>query len=95
MLKGFSQPGCGGVLLATYEGLDIDPLYIVPGVSTATVSIRDENALTVRVETRLYTGAGWVLIDSADMLYDLASNLIRRETLDGRLYGGILRDKAF
>ena len=69
-----------------YEGIPIDPLNMIPNISTAEVTIRNEYAQTIRTETKLYTGSAWTLIDSADMQYDTAGNLIRRQKLNGTLY---------
>ncbi len=86
VLKGSARADSGGTFLNTYEGTTIDGIYVIPNVSTAEVTIRNERAFTTRSETLLYTGTGWALIDAADMTYDVAGNLTRRQKLNGTLY---------
>ncbi len=81
------ENNAGWTVLSRYDDWDIEPIYLVPGVSTQETTIRDERGFTVRTETKVYTTNGtWILIDSADMTYDIAGNLIRREKLNGAIY---------
>jgi RHS repeat-associated protein len=87
VIKGTNNSTSGGTAVSSYDGTTIDSIYLTPNQSVAEVTIRDHRAFTVRSETRLYTGGtSWVLIDSSDMEYDVAGNLIRRQKLNGALY---------
>ncbi|WP_334319251.1 RHS repeat-associated core domain-containing protein [Termitidicoccus mucosus] len=90
VLKGISASASSGELLAGYDGTTIDDIRMIPNVSTAEVTIRNERAVTVRTETILYTGNNnWALIDAANMSYDVACNLVRRDKLNGTWYTAV------
>lgn len=90
--NGSARSDSGGTLTGTYADATIDGLYLVSGRSTAEVTIRDDRANVVRTEVLVYSGGTWTLIDSADLQYDIACNLIRREKLNGALYEAIYTD---
>lgn len=64
----------------------IDAIGLVSGVSTKDVTIRNERAFTIRTEKHVYNGSGWVLLSWQAMTYNVAGNLIRRETSTGAIY---------
>lgn len=86
VLRGISPESNTGVLLTAYDGMTIDSIKMIPNISTAEITIRNEYGQTVRTETVVYTEAEWALIDSADMRYDIAGNLIWRKKLNGLIY---------
>lgn len=83
---GSSTPVAGGTALTNYGGSDLDVVYLIPGVSSAECSIRDPRAFTTRSEKWVFSASTWNTIEWASMKYDVAGNLVRRETNDGRLY---------
>jgi RHS repeat-associated protein len=91
-IKGSARSDSNGTLTSTYDGMTIDSVYLVANVSTASVTIRDASANTVRTETHIYNGSGWDLVGSADMQYDVGGNLIRRQELNGGIYEAIFTD---
>ena len=85
-----SAPAQGGsAFLATYEGYDIEDLYVVPGKSTLEQVFRDRFGRVVRTEARVWSGTTWEIVDASDFTYDLCHRLIQSQTLRGELYTAV------
>ncbi len=99
-LNGYSTQVTDSVKVEQWEGQNIDPLapganpgivdpiYMVPYVSTIEVVIRDDRALTARKQKYLYVGGVDIkkLIVETDLTYDAAGKLKNRSDSNGQIY---------
>jgi RHS repeat-associated protein len=72
-----------------------DPLYLVDGKSTKTVTLRDERALVVRTESYVWIGGAWQLVSYVNYGYNFAGLLISQTASNGATstvtYDGLLK----
>jgi RHS repeat-associated protein len=75
-----------GISCTTYEGYDLDDLYLVDGKSTLEITIRDASALIRRTETQVWSSGAWQLIAAVDYGYNYANELVSRVSTPGGQY---------
>jgi len=72
-----------------------DPLYLVTGKSTKSVTLRDERALVVRTESYVWIGGAWQLVSYVNYGYNFAGLLISQTASNGATstfnYDGLLK----
>jgi RHS repeat-associated protein len=76
----------GSTLLATFDGYDIDDLFVVAGKSTAAQVFRDRFGRVVRTESRVWSGTTWALVDAVSYTYDICHRLVESQSLRGEIY---------
>jgi RHS repeat-associated protein len=82
--NGLSAFSVGATVITQNEGLDIEPIYLVPNRSTKTMMVRDIGGDIVRSETYIYTGEGsFALTTTIDFAYDIAGRRIQTITNTG------------
>ncbi|MGH7955529.1 MAG: hypothetical protein ACREH8_00785, partial [Opitutaceae bacterium] len=84
-----------GTFYPTHDGYDIDDLYLVtdtsePGVtkhkSTMEVTIRDDYARVVRMESHVRSAGSWQLVGAVNYEWNLANQVVKRATNDSATY---------
>lgn len=85
-ISGTSAAGSSGVAYTSYAGFPIESIYIVPGRSTMTATIRDTYARIVRVEGYVYSAGTWNLLSWTNFAYNYANEVISRTTSTNTSY---------
>ena len=78
-----SATASAGTLYNSENGFALDPLYLVDGKSTKSVTFRDGRALVVRTESHVWKNAVWVLISFVDFGYNNTGLLVSRVASNG------------
>lgn len=78
-----------------YRSNSYEPVWVVDGKSTKTVTIRDERALAVRTETYVWSNAAWQLLSYVNYGYNPAGLLVTQTSSNGTttsaVYDGLLK----
>lgn len=90
-----SATAAAGSAYNTENGFTIDPLYLVDGKSTKTVTIRDAHALVVRTESHVWKNSAWQPVSFVDYAYNFFGLLTSKVASNGATqtasYDGLLK----
>jgi len=70
-----SSIAANGTAYSTYNGFPLDPIYLVSGKSTMTVTLRDSLAMMRQVQSYAWVGGAWQLVGYTLYTYDASGQL--------------------
>ena len=78
VIRGLYSATGNSTLFNRSGSLPIDPVNVVPGKSTMSVTIRDAYARVIRTESSVWSSGVWNLVSWTNYTYNLANQLISR-----------------
>ena len=85
VILGSATPSAGNYLNSE-NGFALDPLYLVDGKSTKSVTFRDGRALVVRTESHVWKNSAWQPVSFVDFTYNNTGLLVSRVASNGATY---------
>jgi RHS repeat-associated protein len=86
VITGASAAVAGAKAVESWQGTDIEKVWLIPFKSTVEITIRDEFARVARTESHVWDGSAWQLLGWTSYTCNYVHQLTRRETHNGEIY---------